>query len=49
MLLNLLQKVFSGKYVELERLDQVGKDSSVNATLRKFGGFQLRIQISLNI
>ena len=31
MLLNLLQKVF--KVVQLERLDQVGKDTTVNATL----------------
>ena len=34
MLLNLLQKVF--KVVQLERLDQVGKDTTVNATLAKF-------------
>lgn len=34
MLLNLLQKVF--KTVQLERLDQVGKDTTVNATLAKF-------------
>lgn len=33
-LLNILQKVF--KVVQLERLDQVGKDTTVNATLAKF-------------